>query len=83
MQNELVKLLKLGRVEVTFTKVNGEKRVMLATLNEALMPVKVASDDEVNRNRAPNDEVQVVYDLEKQAIRSFRKDSVISFSMKG
>ena len=50
---------------------------MRCTLKEDMLPEPVASDAEINRNRAPNDSVQVVWDLEKTGWRSFRVDSVI------
>ena len=76
---ELTNLLHQGTVEVTFTKLDGERRILTGTLKEDLLPIREVSDKEVNRNRAVNNEVQVVYDLEKKEFRSFRKDSVIAY----
>jgi radical SAM superfamily enzyme with C-terminal helix-hairpin-helix motif len=80
MDSELIRALRAGVVGVKFTKVSGEERTMICTLCETMLPVREETDAEVNRNRAVNEEVQVVYDLDKKAFRSFRKNSVISYS---
>ncbi len=69
--------LQKGKVEVTFTKVDGTTRVMNCTLNEKFIP---KSDHEVGEStKKKNDDVQVVYDLDKQAWRSFRAAFVIDW----
>ena len=67
--------------DVRFTKVDGPTRDMRCTLKEDLLPEPVASDTEINRNRKPNDSVQVVWDLDKKAWRSFRIDSVLEMQL--
>ena len=67
--------------DVRFTKVDGTTRDMRCTLKEDLLPEPVASDTEINRNRKPNDAVQVVWDLDKKAWRSFRIDSVLEMQL--
>jgi hypothetical protein len=71
MKNDvLYTALKTGSVEVTFTKVNGDKRVMQCTLKEDVIPsVTGEGKSHVDTNVA-------VWDLNKQAWRSFRWDSV-------
>jgi len=76
-KSDIVSVLQSNICDVKFTKVNGEERLMRCTLKEDLLPEPVAPDTEINRNRAPNDSVQVVWDLEKTGWRSFRVDSVI------
>jgi len=76
-KSDIVSVLQSNVCDVKFTKVNGEERLMRCTLKEDLLPEPVASDAEINRNRAPKDSVQVVWDLEKTGWRSFRIDSVI------
>ncbi len=71
-KGELVELLKAGVVEVTFVKANGDIRVMQATLCEYLLP-EVAGDSQ--RPRDPS--LQVVFDIEAEAWRSFKINSVI------
>ena len=75
---DIVSALQSNICDVKFTKVNGEERLMRCTLKEDLLPEPVASDTEITRNRKPNESVQVVWDLEKTAWRSFRIDSVIN-----
>lgn len=61
-------------VTVTFTKKNGDERVMHCTTHLS----EINEDDHpVGSERPQNDEVMKVYDLEKQAWRSFRFDSII------
>ena len=67
--------------DVRFTKVAGTTRDMRCTLKEDLLPEPVASDTQINRNRKPNDSVQVVWDLDKKAWRSFRIDSVLEMQL--
>jgi len=78
-QYEMVKTsLQEGIVEVKFTKVNGEERTMLATLNDELIPMDLRPTDDY---REKNPEVQPVYDVEADGWRSFRWDSLISWDI--
>lgn len=79
-RNEMKEQLQAGVCRVIFTKVNGEERDMQCTLKEDLLPEPVASDAEINRNRAVNDEVIAVWDVNAEGWRSYRIASVISFS---
>lgn len=81
-KREDIKTVLTGHVaSVTFTKVDGTERVMKCTLQESMLPEPVASDAEINRNRKPNEAVQVAWDLEKKGWRSFRIDSVKSIEV--
>jgi hypothetical protein len=82
MIEDLIKLLKNNEVCVEFTKVDGSKRNMVCTLDEDVLP-KVEYEDGQGTKRHLSDEVVRVFDVEKQAWRSFRKDSVIQFYVKG
>jgi hypothetical protein len=65
--------------KVTFTKVNGEERVMYCTLNELMIP----SDgvlSETTKSKTENPAVQPVYDVNAPGWRSFRWDSVKDFT---
>lgn len=59
--------------EVTFTKVNGKRRVMQCTLNPSIIPA-VESTTETKRTKKENPEVLAVYDTTAQGWRSFRWD---------
>jgi len=80
MKEELKKRLVESVVEIQFEKADGTLRTMKATLDPAILPQPVASDEEVNRNRAPNEEVQVVWDVDAQGWRSFRWDRLKEFA---
>ena len=74
MQNGLLTALSEGKVSVTFTKLNGEERVMVCTKQFDLIPEEHrAKSDKPHKQ---SDEVIPVFDLDKQAWRSFRNDSV-------
>lgn len=64
-----------GKTVVSFTKANGEQREMLCTLRPDLIPPQPVSENEKSP-RKENPDVQAVWDLEKEAWRSFRFDSV-------
>ena len=76
---ELKELLKQGAVTVKFKKADGSDRFMLCTLVPDLLPSRELLEGVVSPVRKVNDEVYIVYDLEKQAWRSFRLDSVIDY----
>ena len=65
-------VLRSGIADVFFTKKDGTKRRMLCTTNITLIPEAAQSSDTS----------LAVWDLEKDAWRSFRYDSVISFATK-
>ena len=79
-KEEMKKALYEGVCTVVYQKLNGEERTMQCTLDPQVLPTPVASDEEINRNRAPNEEVQVVWDIEANGWRSFRVDSIKSFN---
>ena len=67
--------LKKNVAEVTFTKVNGDDRVMRCTLMPKYLPVQTDIEEKTAHNN-----VVVVWDLKKEAWRSFRVDSIKSVS---
>lgn len=71
---QLLTALEAGVVNVTFTKADGTVRKMRCTRNQNLFVTTEAKTD-----RKPNQDVAVVFDLDINATRSFRLDSVISF----
>lgn len=74
-------VLTQNTVVVTFTKKDGEERVMTCTLNPALLPavvIKEAVDGEVKVERKKSDTSIAVYDLTAEAWRSFIVKSVKS-----
>lgn len=69
-RDTLIKNLQQKVMRVTFTKVNGEERVMDCTLQEYMLPETVES------NRKQNEAVLPVFDINKSEWRSFRMDSI-------
>ena len=66
----LIKNLQKQAMRITFTKVNGDERVMDCSLQEHILPPTKYTD------RKQNEEVLPVWDINKGEWRSFRLDSV-------
>ena len=79
--SDLIPFLKDGNLRVNFVKTNGERRSMLCTLkDEVLPPMKEAKPVEFNENTPIGSMANLpVWDVDKSDWRSFRLDSVISF----
>jgi len=80
-RDELVMLLSKNVAEVTFTKNNGEERVMRCTLRNDLVPEAPRNPDrkpgsKPGSKRIVSESVVPVWDLENNGWRSFRVDSV-------
>lgn len=78
-RNELLELLKNHNCKITFTKVDGSERTGLFTLREDALPVTVEPTEEITETktkRKVNENVVIVWDLDKSAWRSFRIDSL-------
>lgn len=65
-------MLRNRVMEITFTKTDGTERVMKCTLQETVIPQR----EDTGKTRAANPEVCSVWDVDKQAWRSFRWDSI-------
>ena len=76
-QVNLTELLRSGIVEVTFTKVDGTERVMRCTLQQQYLPESIEKEGVKVRNP----DVQSVWDIDINAWRSFRFDSVKEFGI--
>ena len=80
IRTEMIKELQTGTKVVTFTKVNGEQRVMTCTLDASIIPVATKEDPLSQKKvRSVSDEVLPVWDVNANGWRSFRIDSVVSF----
>jgi|TARA_B110000977_G_C11073197_1_gene490258 hypothetical protein len=77
--------LQEGLCTVTFTKVNGDERVMTCTTKADLLPpvveVVLAEGQEPKAKKTPNPDVMAVYDTLAEGWRSFRWDSVKSYTL--
>ena len=75
--------LALGPVTVTFTKKDGEERVMECTTSPELVPPPIIEENAApKREKKTNEEICPVYALDVQSWRSFRWDSIKSISIK-
>jgi len=78
-KDELVNLLKENVVEVTFTKLNGDQRIMPCTLKEEILPPAKKDEPLTQKKvREISDAVVAVWAIESNAFRSFRYDRVTS-----
>jgi hypothetical protein len=73
---ELKEKLVSEVVEVTFTKVNGDVRVMNCTLLETIVPKSTAEPKEDVTPRKVNEEIVVVWDVDAKGWRSFRINNI-------
>lgn len=69
----LIGLLRQQNVEVTFVKKDGSERIMKCTLLESKIPAEKLPK---GTTKEKNSDSVAVFDVEKQAWRSFRWDSV-------
>ena len=76
-RNEMIQELHDRNCKVIFRKVDGTERTMICTLNEGAIDNGDVAKREV---KSRNDNVIAVWDVENKGWRSFRVDSVISFS---
>ena len=76
-KNWLLGLLKETEVIVTFTKTNGDERVMTCTLMEGIVP-PATKEDPISQEkvRKVSDAVCCVWDVNAKGWRSFRWDNV-------
>ena len=78
-KNELKQILQENLVVVNFSKVDGSEREMTCTLKKDLMTEYVAKDP--TRKKPENDEILAVWDVNKNAFRSFRVSLVKDYKV--
>ena len=82
MRDELIGKLKNNICVVVFEKKDGTERSMKCTLQESIIPEATREEPLSQKKiRSLNEEVIPVWDTEKKGWRSFRIDSVKSFSV--
>jgi hypothetical protein len=69
-------LLQREKITVTFTKKDGSTRVMLCTADPTYIMFKDPSTLESKQARKVSEDTMTVFDLEANAWRSFRWDSI-------
>jgi hypothetical protein len=73
LKESTITKLKQGEVVVTFTKINGDKRVMTCTLAEGVIPPATKDDTASQKKvRSISEETQIVWDTNAKGWRSFR-----------
>ena len=78
---EIVNTLRLGVVNLSFTKVkDGAVREMKATLVSDMIPEDKMPKTDANANTEKNQLAVRVFDLDLNDWRSFRVDSLLTFS---
>ena len=78
---EIVNTLREGVVNLSFTKVkDGEVREMKATLVSDMIPADKMPKTDANANTEKNQLAVRVFDLDLNDWRSFRVDSLLTFS---
>lgn len=75
-RNILLEALTKHECTVTFTKINGETRVMPCTLKDDIIPKL-----EHKGTKKPNESVVSVWCLDKKEWRSFRVDNVVDLQI--
>lgn len=76
----LFSMLKLGPVQVTFTKADGSERVMNCSLQKGVVPEyerKTEAKSEGEAEAKPkNEDIMFVWDLDKSSWRSFKLSTI-------
>ena len=76
-RDELERKLKTQIMEVSFTKINGDKRVMECTLSPIVLPQATKKDPLTQEKiRKINEEVLSVWDTKAEGFRSFRMANI-------
>ena len=78
-KEKLKDILKQNVVSISFKKVDGSDRKMLCSLKEDILPAVEAKQP--TKKKPENENVLPVWDLEKNAFRSFRIDSLTDYSI--
>lgn len=75
----LIEKLRAGNVIVRFTKADGTERAMQCTLQpDVIVPYEKVQGKETTRTKEFNEDLVSVWDIEKDAWRSFKISSLTS-----
>jgi hypothetical protein len=77
----LIDMLRHNIVTVTFTKVNGDERVMKCTLRSEMIPNASTQNGELVVEQKQSSNNVSVWDIDASGWRSFRVSSVKSISV--
>ena len=73
---ELQSQLQKEVLEVTFTKVNGDKRIMNCTLMEGILPSNPTEEAKKDTKKKVNEDILSVWDIDANGWRSFRVKNI-------
>ena len=76
VRSELQTQLQSEILEVTFTKVNGDKRVMNCTLMEEILPSNPTEEAKKDTKKKVNEDILSVWDIDANGWRSFRVKNI-------
>ena len=76
VRSELQTQLRDEILEVTFTKVNGDKRVMNCTLMEGILPSNTTENNKKDTKKKVNEDILSVWDVDASGWRSFRVKNI-------
>lgn len=79
-RDEMINELRKRDCRVIFKKANGEERDMVCTLREDVIPASSSDNNTEPKTNGYSDAAIRVIDVNKGEWRSFRVDSVVSFS---
>ena len=79
-KENLKTLLKQNVMNISFKKVDGTERKMVCSLMESIVPPYESKDS--TQKKQENENVLPVWDLEKNAFRSVRIESLIEYQIK-
>lgn len=80
LRKDVVEALRAGVCEITFTKVNGEQRVMPCTLKEDLLPARNQKDLSFETPKEIKTDVVSVWCVDANGWRSFKLSNFISIN---
>jgi len=80
-KNNCLEKLKTNIFEIKFEKKDGSIRIMICTLIPELLPKKQNSDNELEVEKKKSENIQIAFDLEVQAFRSFNIDKLLSYKI--
>lgn len=75
-RDEMIDTLRENVCRVIFTKINGEERDMMCTLDTNTIP----EEKRPKTGKEYSDSVIRAFDVNKQEFRSFKVENVVSFS---
>lgn len=76
---DLIQLLQQHVLEITFTKINGEQRVMPCTLISHKLPARPLTEDLPQRDRSQSPGTISVFCTDQNQWRSFRFENLKSW----